>query len=133
MNSLIVVENLGISEGLKRSWQLVRTKFGPVFIIWLLLLVIGLVVSFILALPIIALVVPLVFGSAIVNSDYSLSLGIIFLVCICVYLPFLLVLNGILQSYVGSAWTLTYLRLTGQPKSGEALTEIASEAPTIEM
>jgi hypothetical protein len=32
-----------------------------------------------------------------------------------VYLPELIVLNGILQSYIHSAWTITYLRLTKLP------------------
>ncbi|MBP1701445.1 MAG: putative rane protein [Chloroflexi bacterium] len=126
----IVVENLGITAGLKRSWQLVRTKFGPVLVIWLLLLVIGLVAGFILALPFILLMLPLIFSGAFLGSDFMTSGWVIFLVCLCAYLPFLLILNGILQSYVGSVWTLTYLRLTGQPKSDATPTEFAIEAPT---
>lgn len=129
-SNAIVVENLGISDGLKRSWQLVRTKFGPVVIIWLLLLVIGLVAGFILALPVFLLVLPLFFSNAYWGSDFLSSGWVIFLVCMCAYLPFLLILNGILQSFVSSTWTLTYLRLTGQPKPSEALTEISGEAPT---
>jgi hypothetical protein len=33
-------------------------------------------------------------------------------ICCAIYLPILLVLNGILTSFVQSAWTLTYMRLT---------------------
>jgi hypothetical protein len=34
--------------------------------------------------------------------------------CFVMYLPVWIVLNGILTSYIESAWTLTYLRLTGR-------------------
>jgi hypothetical protein len=35
--------------------------------------------------------------------------------CCIVYLPVLMVFNGLLTAYIQTAWTLTYLRLT-QPK-----------------
>jgi hypothetical protein len=49
-------------------------------------------------------------------------------ICFVAYLPFLIVLGGILRSYVGSAWTLTFLRLTAPAASigqepGEPLPE----------
>jgi hypothetical protein len=43
------------------------------------------------------------------------------------YLPVLLVLSGILRAYIGSAWTLTYLRLTGRTPVPPA-----AEAPQVE-
>ena len=113
----IVIEDLGAIEGLKRSWMLVRTKFGPVFVMWLILFVIGLLGGFILALPFFLLAVPWIVGSVVTGSD-ALQFGwVLWLVCGCIYLPFLLVFNGILQSYIGSAWTLTFLRLIGKEKS----------------
>jgi len=116
----IVIENLGAIEGLKRSWMLVRTKFGPVFVMWLILFVIGLLGGFILALPFFMLAVPWIVGSAVSGRD-ALQYGWgLWLVCGCLYLPFLLVLSGILQSYIGSAWTLTFLRLIGKEKSETA-------------
>ena len=42
-------------------------------------------------------------------------------VCFCLYLPVLLLLNGILVAYTESAWTLTYMRLTHKPEAGELL------------
>jgi hypothetical protein len=113
----IVIENLGAIEGIKRSWMLVRTKFGPVFVMWLILLVVGLLGGFVLALPFFLLAIPWIVGSVISGSNtLQFSWGL-WLVCGCVYLPFLLVLNGILQSYIGSAWTLTFLRLIGKEKA----------------
>ena len=34
--------------------------------------------------------------------------------CFVAYLPVLILLNGVLRAYIESAWTLTYLRLTGK-------------------
>ena len=39
-------------------------------------------------------------------------------VCMCVYIPVSMLLNGVLTSYTESAWTLTYLRLTRDPAAG---------------
>ena len=33
--------------------------------------------------------------------------------CFILYLPVFIVLNGILRGYIESAWTLTFMRLTG--------------------
>jgi hypothetical protein len=38
-------------------------------------------------------------------------------VLFCLYLPVLWLINGILSAYTESAWTLTYMRLTGKPAS----------------
>ena len=43
--------------------------------------------------------------------------------CFVAYLPFLIVLGGVLRTYIASAWTLTFLRLTAAetPDDGEPL------------
>jgi hypothetical protein len=43
--------------------------------------------------------------------------------CFLAYLPFWLVLNGILTAYIESAWTLTYMRLTRRPTAIEPVAE----------
>jgi hypothetical protein len=47
--------------------------------------------------------------------------------CFVAYLPILLILSGALRSYIESAWTLTFLRLTGAAArpDREALPEVA--------
>jgi ABC-type multidrug transport system fused ATPase/permease subunit len=91
----IVVENLGILDGLRRGWEVVRLNLGAM-IVMDLLLVLG---------------VGLLGG-----SDRGLWGGLAVAgLCCAAYLPFLIVLRGILSTYIGTAWTLTYLRLAGQP------------------
>ena len=77
------------------------------------------VIGLLLALPILAIFLPAVVAYSIGNAQSMtplLTAGLIFLL----YLPVLILLRGILATYKGSAWTLTYLRLTS-PASVEIL------------
>ncbi len=120
--SAIVIENLGIMDGLRRGWDVVKTHLGPVLVMWLILLVIGIAIGLLIAIPVLVTIVPaaIAFGLANANAQ-TLTFGplIIGLVCCTIYFPFLLVLNGILTAYIQSAWTLTYLRLTAARASLE--------------
>jgi hypothetical protein len=112
----IVVEDLGIIDGLKRGWEVVWTNIGTMILMWLILvLVIGIIGSLIIGLPFFAVVIPsmmgILLGTETVQST-AMILGALGLIC---YLPFMIVLAGILQSYTESAWTLTFLRLTKPP------------------
>jgi hypothetical protein len=109
----IVVENLGVMDGLRRGWEVVKTNIGPLVVMWLILgLAISGIAGIILGLPMILVFVPFVIG-LFAKADQALQTGLIIsLVCCAAYLPVLILLSGILQSYVQSAWTLTFLRLT---------------------
>ena len=111
----IVIENLSIMDGVRRGWDVVKRNVGPVLIMWLILAVIGFVAALVIAIPILATVVPAAIAFAAANSQTASPnyAPLIFaLICFAAYFPFLLVLNGILAAYLQSAWTLTYLRLT---------------------
>lgn len=132
--SAIVIENLGIEAGLRRGWEVFRQNLGPMVVMWLILAVIAFIASLILAIPILIIVAPAVF--AIISANAGLTsvvnrptlLLILAGVCFIAYLPFLIVLNGILMGYLQSAWTLTYLRLT-QPKEKPLVESPAVPAP----
>jgi hypothetical protein len=105
----IVLENLGVGDGLRRGWEVVRANIGTMILMALILFIGSAVVGIVLAIPLIVAVVPLVIGSAAgVERAPLLTAGI----CCAIYLPILLLLNGILTAYIQSAWTLTYMRLT---------------------
>ena len=107
-NAAIVIEGLGIADGLRKGWDVVRSHPGPMIVLALIIFIGSGVVGFLLVLPIIAGVLPLACGAASNNSG-ALWTGV---ACVAVYLPFLLVLNGILTAYIQSVWALTYMRLT---------------------
>ena len=112
----IVVENLGVIDGLKRGWEVVRLNLGTMIIMALILVLgVGFIGGLIIALPILFIVVPAIIGVA-AESLRALGGGLLLAgVCFLAYLPVLLVLNGILHSYIETAWTLTFMRLTGKP------------------
>jgi hypothetical protein len=110
-NAAIVIDNLGISDGLRKGWEVVRANFGPIILLTLILFIGSAVVGFIIAVPLIAAVVPLIFGAASNNTN-PIWISVI---CCAAYFPILLLLSGILNAYMQSVWTLTYMRLTARP------------------
>ncbi|HEX9840967.1 MAG TPA: hypothetical protein VGA72_16575 [Anaerolineales bacterium] len=108
-NAAIVLEDLGIGDGLRRGWEVVRANIGTMILMALILFIGSAVVGIVLAIPLIVAVVPLVIGSAAGAERTPLLIAG---VCCAVYLPILLLLNGILTAYIQSAWALTYMRLT---------------------
>jgi hypothetical protein len=125
-NIAIVTENLSITEGIKRGYEVLRTNLGPMILMWLILgLGVSLVGGLIIGIPIAFIVGPAVIG-AISGNDTALSGGLLVTgLCLVAYLPVMIVANGILQSYIRSAWTLTYLRLTGKRPAVEGFAEPA--------
>jgi hypothetical protein len=123
-NIAIVVEDLGIMDGLKRGWEVVRLNPGPMIVMWLILVLgIGLIGGFIIGLPLMVTIFPILAG-IFAEGDTALFGGLaVAALCFLAYLPILILLGGILRSYVGSAWTLTFMRLTQQaePLEGEPL------------
>ena len=129
----IVSEDLSITDGLKRGWEVVKGNPGPYLIMWLILaLGVSFIGGLIIALPLILAVGPVIAGiitGIIAEGAWPIVSGLVFAaICFVAYLPFLIVLGGILRSYVGSAWTLTFLRLTAPAASigqepGEPLPE----------
>jgi len=130
INIAIVVEDLDIIAGLKRGWEVFRENIGNMIVMGLILGIGGFIIGFILAIPLIIVMVPVaigIIGGTTSGSEFLFGGGIaVALICLATYLPVLIVLNGILQSYIKTTWTLTYLRLTGG-KAAEA--ELALPIP----
>jgi hypothetical protein len=132
VNIAIIVEDLSIIDGLKRGWEVLRDNIGNLIIMGLILLIGGIIAGIIIAIPMIAVFLPLglgFLGDSTSYYDALLSGGIITsLLCCAAYIPVLIVLNGILQAFIKSAWTLTYLQITGQDSSSkEELVESIGE------
>jgi hypothetical protein len=116
--SAIVLENLGVMDGLRRGWDVFRKNLGPMLIMWLVLGFIGLIAGLVIAIPILAIVIPAAVAFGLANAQatsISWTSLIVAGACCVAYFPVLLALDGILMAYLQSAWTLTFLRLT-KPK-----------------
>ena len=109
----ITCENLGLFEGLSRGWQILRANLGQTTIMFLILGIGGGIVRFLIALPALAIVVPLIVAAFADTTAAWTTAGIVSIVLFCVYLPIAFALNGVVTAYTGTAWALTYRRLTG--------------------
>ena len=109
----IVVEERGIADGLSRGWEVVKTHWEPMLVMGVILIFGAIIAGLIIAVPMFLIMFPLFFALGITggNSMTPLAIGGI---CFLIYLPVLIVAGGILKAYVQSAWTLTFLRVTGR-------------------
>ncbi len=113
----LVVEDLGVFDAFRRSWEVFKAHLGPIVVIALIMILGGGLVGLVLAVPFIAVVLPVVTGLAM-GTQRAANTGLILAgACFVIYLPILIVLNGVLQTYIGGVWTLTYRRLTGKAGS----------------
>ena len=114
-NIAIVLEDLRVLDGLRRGWEVVKSNVGIMVIMWLILtLGVSLIGGFIIALPLILSLGPLVVSLMTGTEEPTKTGLIITIVCVAAYLPVLILLSGIMRSYIETAWTLTFSRLTRQ-------------------
>jgi len=107
----IVLENMNVLPALSKGWDIFRKNLGPIIVMAVILAVINFAAGLIIAIPIIIVVLPAVIAFAVGEAQNWTPLAIAG-VCLCLYIPISLLLNGIAIAYTESAWTLTYLRLT---------------------
>ena len=110
-----MLEDKSILDGFKRGWEVLTKNLGPILIIWLITVVIGIVAAIVIALPLLVVMVPLViaFIANMNNPNFSYTPWLVAFVCIiCAYTPIAWLFNGIVMTYLQSVWTLTYLRIT---------------------
>jgi hypothetical protein len=117
-NRAMVLEELGILDGLRRSWEFSKSNVGPLVVMALILFGISLVLGIVFALPIFIVVVPTILSFAL-GEGGSFTPLYVAMACICLYTPIAWLLNGILTTYTQTAWTLTYMRLTGKAQAPE--------------
>jgi hypothetical protein len=113
-NIAIVLEDLSIPDGISRGWKVINANWGTMIIMALILLIGSGFVSLILALPFFVVAFPAAFAFIAAGPDLQNGLFALGLVCACLYLPVLILANGLIQTYYHSAWTLTFLRATGR-------------------
>jgi hypothetical protein len=122
----IVLEDLSVLPALSRGWDVFRSNLGPIILMAIIMIVIGLAVGFVIALPVFIIVIPGVIG--FLAGDAQNYTPLVFMgVCLCLYIPVSLLLNGIAIAYIESVWTLTYMRLT-KPQDNAPVTLLEANA-----
>ncbi len=109
----IVVDNLGVRDAFRKSWQVLKDNLGPIIVLAIILIVIGVVAGLVLVAPFVGIVLPTM-AAFILNPEHP-NRGLLIgsgLALLC-YLPIAIVLGSILQTWSSSVWTLAYRQFTG--------------------
>jgi len=113
----MVVDDLKIQDGIVRGWEVFRDNFGNILVLGLILGFGSLIIGIFLAVPLFFAAIPSIAGilsGLVIGSDILLGSGIAAAaIGFLIILPIVILLDGILKSYIMTAWTLTYRRLTG--------------------
>lgn len=124
----IVAENLGLVEGFQRGWSVFRANLGSLIVIAIFIAILGGIVGFILSIPFVFLLLPIfladVSGGIFQGGNFARVSIMVALLVLLIYLPIAIFAGGVLQSYTGALWTLTFRRLTRKPLS------VAPDRPT---
>jgi|YNPBryantNP2012_1023418.scaffolds.fasta_scaffold00720_16 hypothetical protein len=118
----VVLEDLKLGDAVRRGWQIVRSNPGSVAVMALILIIGTGILNLIISLPAILILLPLIIGIVADNQNLLTGGIAVSAALLCVYLPIAILLGSILQAYVGTAWTLVFLRL--RRKMEEAAAEI---------
>lgn len=124
----IVAEDLTMFDSFKRGWEIAKSDIGGMIVLSLVLGIGGVIIGFVIALPVIVAVLPAIFsmtdyrpGDAIPSAAY------ISIVCCALYAPVLIFLNGVITAYIKTSWALSYLQLT-KPVNPPDNTPISAQA-----
>lgn len=105
-----MLEGLGVFASYSRAWEVLRANIGQVLVLVLVQIVLSICIGLLLVGP----------SGAI-------------LVCFCLLWPLLWLINGAIQAYFSTLWTLAYRQLIGRgstPTSGPAA-DVAPPAPAV--
>lgn len=114
--SAVLVDNLGVFDALQRAWGLVKKNLGGMALLSVIIYLGSMIVGMIISIP---MLIPM-FGFISkmgVEPDIQ-AFGKIFknmTLWMLAFSPLYAVFQGILLTFMQSAWTLTYMRLTRKP------------------
>ena len=101
----VVLEDLGVMDSFRRGWAILKSNLGPIIVTGIIVLIIEGIVGFVLAIPVIVILVPTCFATFFGGNQPNFSaLAVGAVACLC-YLPFLIVLSGILHTWANAVWT----------------------------
>jgi hypothetical protein len=125
----IVVEERGIADGLSRGWEVVKAHWEPMLVMSVILIFGGMILMLILSVPMFLVMFPLFFMLGLTGGSNMTAPLVIGGICFLMYLPILILAGGIIKAYVQSAWTLTFLRVTGSGAEPAPLESVSSPPP----
>lgn len=129
-NVALVVEDLGLVQSVQRGWQTVQAQLANMLILGLIVGIGGFVAMLFINLPLVIALVPVVFSLMLGEGEPQAWVIGLSIVCAVAYLPVLLVLSGLVQTYIGSVWTLAYVR-TNRIRLNGGMPQVEPLPPTM--
>jgi hypothetical protein len=114
--SAVLVDNLRFSDALQRAWELLRKNLGVLALMSIIVYLGSIVVSMIISVPMMIPMFEFILNMGTepdMQSVERLSRNMI--LWTLAFSPIYAVFQGIILTFMQSAWTLTYLRLTRSP------------------
>jgi hypothetical protein len=112
-----ITENLSVGDAFTRAWQIVKANIASIVVLGLILAVVNGVVGFVVALPLGFTLVPIMAAAIAFGNENAAAGGTglaIAGLCLVAWIPVLIIVRGIVETWVTSAWLLAYRRLSGQ-------------------
>ena len=103
---IFVLENLSITDSIKRGWEITRKNLGHVLLNGFILVVLGVVFGWIAAIPALAAWVPV--ARALLHQNWTTSTTIAAIFVGFYFLFVVLGVGGILTSFNSTLWTKLY-------------------------
>jgi hypothetical protein len=122
-NIALVLEDLDVIAAIERGWNFTREHLGNMIIMGLILSIGGAVITFIIGLPQLFSVIPMIsslFHGEFLTDVEAMARGVSATVVLALlYMPIFLALRAVLISYIESAWTLNFLENLGGVDFGD--------------
>ncbi len=115
----VVAEKLPVVDGLRRGWQIFRSNLGQLLVLLLILTIGSFVVNLVLFVPLMITMIPLIMAFMGGTADIGV-MGQASIALLLLYLPVMIFIGGVVQSYIGSVWTLAFRRLARPAAPGGA-------------
>jgi hypothetical protein len=106
-----IIEGLGWIDAFRRGWQVLRNNLGPTIVVWLILLVLGMIIVFMIAAVTAVLLLPMV---ALMGGAGFRAWAVVPLACGgLIGIVVVAVVASILETFTSALWTLAFRELSG--------------------
>ncbi len=116
--SAVLVDNLGLSDALRRAWDLVKKNLGGMALLSIIIyfgsVIVGMIISVPMMIPMFGVISKMSAGPDLQAFDGMFRSMTWWMLA---FSPLYALFQGLLLTFTQSTWTLTYMRLTRKPET----------------
>jgi hypothetical protein len=122
-----MLEGRGAVAAFGRGWQVLRQRFGPTLMLWLIFLLIGLALAAVIIVVVAVVALPFVVARGSGQAFNWLALPVIATALVGIIVG--AIIGSVVQVFVSASWTLAYRELTGAAPAGPSTPGSEPPAP----